>query len=69
MLAAPPAREMPPVAIGFVALLVALGVRLPLRGVSKLAVLLTERFVLRGVPGLRRWLGLRPQRVAARAGE
>lgn len=65
-LGAPPAQAMPPVAIGFVALLVALGALLPLLGVSMLAVLLTERFVLRGVPGVRRWLGLRTQRIAAR---
>jgi uncharacterized iron-regulated membrane protein len=47
------------VVAGFVALLVALGLFLPLLGVSMLAVLLAERLVLRRLPGARRWLGLR----------
>lgn len=58
-LGAPPALGRPPVVAGFVALLVALGLFLPLLGVSMLAVLLAERLVLRRLPGARRWLGLR----------
>jgi uncharacterized iron-regulated membrane protein len=58
-LGAPPPPASRPVAIGFVALLVALGLLLPLLGVTMIAVLLAERFVLRRLPGTRRWLGLR----------
>ena len=49
-----------PVAIGFVALLVVLGVLLPLFGATMVAVLLVERLVLRRLPTARRWLGLAP---------
>ncbi len=61
VLGAPPAPASRPVAIGFVAVLVGLGLFLPLLGVTLVAVLLTERLVLRRLPGARRWLGLRPQ--------
>ncbi|WCT72424.1 PepSY domain-containing protein [Sphingomonas naphthae] len=60
-LGAPPRRIRPPVAIGFVALLVAFGLFLPLLGASMLAVLLVERLALRHMPAGRRWLGLAPQ--------
>ena len=59
-LGAPPVLGGPPVAMGFVALLVALGLLLPLFGVTMAAVLLVERLVLRRLPATRRWLGLEP---------
>jgi uncharacterized iron-regulated membrane protein len=58
-LGAPPALAMPPMAVGFVVLLVALGLFLPLLGVSMLMVLAVEWLLLRRLPGPRRWLGLR----------
>jgi uncharacterized iron-regulated membrane protein len=61
VLGAPPALASRPVAIGFVAVLVGLGLFLPLLGVTLVAVLLIERLVLRRLPGARHWLGLRPQ--------
>ncbi|MFA6113357.1 MAG: PepSY domain-containing protein [Sphingomonas sp.] len=61
VLGAPPPLASRPVAIGFVAVLVGLGLFLPLLGVTLVAVLLTERLVLRRLPGARHWLGLRPQ--------
>ncbi|RYD90643.1 MAG: PepSY domain-containing protein, partial [Sphingomonadales bacterium] len=59
VLGAPPALGGPPVAIGFVALLICLGLLLPLFGATMVAVLLIERLVLRRMPGARRWLGLK----------
>ncbi|MDO7843208.1 PepSY-associated TM helix domain-containing protein [Sphingomonas immobilis] len=59
-LGAPIARVRAPVAIGFFAVLIALGLFLPLLGVAMIAVLLTERLVLRRMPIARVWLGLRP---------
>ncbi len=58
-LGAPPAISEP-VAIGFVAVLVALSILLPMLGVSVLTVLAVESMFLRRIPGVRRWLGLRP---------
>jgi uncharacterized iron-regulated membrane protein len=60
VLGAPPALAPRAVAIGFVMLLVGLGLFLPLLGVTLVAVLLIERLVLRHLPGARHWLGLRP---------
>lgn len=60
VLGAPQALARPAVSIGFVALLVALGLFLPLLGISMLAVLLAERVVGRLLPGTSKWLGLRP---------
>ena len=57
-LGAPPAVARQPVAIGFVVLLVALGLLLPLLGGSMLIVAMVERIVLRWLPRSRRWLGL-----------
>jgi uncharacterized iron-regulated membrane protein len=59
-LGAPPVRSWPPLAIGFIGLLVLLGVLLPMLGVSMIVVLLVERLVLRHLPGPGRWLGLSP---------
>lgn len=59
-LGAPPVDPSPPVAIGFVALLVILGVLLPLLGLSILVVLAAETLIFRRLPVARRWLGLGP---------
>uniref|UniRef100_UPI0035CB0985 PepSY-associated TM helix domain-containing protein n=1 Tax=uncultured Sphingomonas sp. TaxID=158754 RepID=UPI0035CB0985 len=59
VLGAPPARNRPPVAIGFVVLLAVLGALLPVLGASMIVVLLAERLLLRRIPAARRWLGLR----------
>ncbi len=44
---------------GLLAIILILGVLLPLLGASLIAVLLAERLILRRIPGLRTWLGLR----------
>lgn len=59
-LGAPPVIPSKPVAIGFVALLVCLGVLLPMLGISILVVLTVETLILRRLPAARRWLGLSP---------
>ena len=59
VLGAPAALARRPAAMGFVVLLVALGLFLPLLGVTMVAVLVVERLLLRHLPGPRRWLGLR----------
>ncbi|MDF0544826.1 PepSY domain-containing protein [Sphingobium sp. H39-3-25] len=64
-LGAPPALASRPVAMGFMALLVVLGLFLPLLGASMIVVLATERLVLRRLPGVRRWLGLRAVALSA----
>ncbi|WP_156678574.1 PepSY-associated TM helix domain-containing protein [Sphingomonas profundi] len=66
-LGAPPATARAPAAAGFVLLLAALGVLLPLLGLSMLAVLALERLALRRMPAARRWLGLRPPAARASA--
>jgi len=57
-LGAPPAGIPPRRSVALVLAVVALGVLLPLFGLSLVAVLLLERFVLRQVPLARDWLGL-----------
>ena len=59
-LGAPPRQAGPAVAVSFIALLVALGLLLPLLGVSLLAILAIEALVLRRLPRACRWLGLAP---------
>lgn len=59
VLGAPPMRQWPPPAIGFVACLVALGLLLPMLGASMASVLVIERLLLRRIPTASRWLGLR----------
>jgi uncharacterized iron-regulated membrane protein len=63
VLGAPAAIASPRVAIGFVALLIAFGVLLPMLGISMIAVLLIERFVLSRLPIAAAFLGL-PARSA-----
>jgi len=59
VLGAPPllARRSP-VPIALMILIAAIGVFLPLMGVSLLLVLVTERLLLRRIPAARQWLGL-----------
>jgi uncharacterized iron-regulated membrane protein len=57
-LGAPPPGISPRRSVPLVATVVALGVLLPLFGLSLLAVLLLERFVLRRVAPVKTWLGL-----------
>ncbi|CAN5207831.1 PepSY domain-containing protein [soil metagenome] len=58
-LGAPPARPREGLAIGFFVVVAGIGVLLPLFGVSLLVVIVVERLVLRRMPGVGRWLGLR----------
>lgn len=58
-LGAPPAMAQPPVATGFFAVLIVLGLFLPLLGVTMMAIVLVERLLLRRMPAARAWLGLR----------
>lgn len=67
-LGAPPIRAWSPLAIGFIGLLVLLGVLLPMFGASMILVLLVERLVLRRLAGPSRWLGLSPVRAIPLAG-
>jgi uncharacterized iron-regulated membrane protein len=57
-LGAPPARAREGLAVGFFGVLVALGILLPLFGISMLAVIGIERLVLRRSPGVGKWLGI-----------
>jgi uncharacterized iron-regulated membrane protein len=59
VLGAPIPSRTRPSSIGLVALAVVLGVALPLLGASIIAVALTEQLVLRRLPNIRAWLGLR----------
>jgi uncharacterized iron-regulated membrane protein len=58
-LGAPGPAASPRVAIGIVILVVLFGLYLPLFGASLLTVLLLESILLRRIPGIREWLGLR----------
>jgi uncharacterized iron-regulated membrane protein len=64
-LGAPKALVSPRLSLGFLTVVVAFGIYLPLFGISLLAVLLLELLVLRRIPKLRDWLGL--QEPVARA--
>ncbi|WP_428309784.1 PepSY-associated TM helix domain-containing protein [Hydrocarboniphaga sp.] len=59
VLGAPLPLSQPRFAHGFIALLVGLGVFLPMLGVSMIAVLLVERLLLRRLPRAQTFLGLR----------
>ena len=59
VLGAPVPAGEPRFAVGLAAIVVVLGVLLPLLGASLVAVFLAERFVLRRMPGVNTWLGLR----------
>ena len=58
LLGAPARLSRPAVGAGLVTLIVALGLYLPMFGVTLILVLLTERLMLRHLPRSRRWLGL-----------
>lgn len=60
VLGAPKAILSPRVSFGLIALVVVLGIYLPLFGASLVAVLLIEGFLLRRIPAVRNWLGLAP---------
>ena len=57
-LGAPPALPDSRIAMGLGLLIVLFGVLLPVLGISMIAIALIERFALRHIPGVRRWLGL-----------
>jgi uncharacterized iron-regulated membrane protein len=59
-LGAPEPVGRPRFALGLALIVLALGVYLPLFGLSLAAVLAVERLVLRRLPPIRRWLGLQP---------
>jgi uncharacterized iron-regulated membrane protein len=61
VLGAPLPSSQPRFSFGLLAVIVAFSIYLPLLGASLLLVLATERFVLRRIPGARRWLGLRSE--------
>lgn len=58
-LGAPPTGPSPPLATGFVALAVLFAIIFPIFGLSLVALIATERLLLRRLPRVRRWLGLR----------
>jgi len=59
VLGAPKIRLNPRVSLGLIALVVAFAVYLPLFGASLILVLLIEKLILRRIPGVSHWLGLR----------
>jgi len=59
LLGAPIPAGTPRYSTGLLAIVLIMGVLLPLMGASLIVVFLTERFFLRSIPGLRDWLGLR----------
>jgi uncharacterized iron-regulated membrane protein len=61
VLGAPSPAASPRFAAGLLAIVVLLGVLLPLLGASLVLVLCLERLVLSRIPPIRRWLGLKPQ--------
>ncbi len=65
LLGAPIPVGRPRFSTGLLALVVILGLLLPLFGASLVAVFLLERLVLRRLAGASRWLGLHPPRRAA----
>jgi len=64
-LGAPPALPEGRIAMGVGVLIVVFGVLLPVLGISMIAIALIERLILRYIPGVRHWLGLRQTRPAA----
>lgn len=64
VLGAPEALVSPTVSMSCLMLVALLGIYLPLFGMSLLIVLFVERTLLRRIPAVRKWLGLRPPRSA-----
>jgi len=63
VLGAPTSLGRPRFTFGFAALIIALGIYLPFFGLTWIAMTLMEKFVLRKIPGVQRWLGLIPART------
>jgi len=63
-LGAPEAIARPRLSVALVVIVLALGLYLPMFGVSLLTVLAVERLVLRRIPPVRDWLGLQRERPA-----
>lgn len=59
VLGAPVSGMNPRLSFGLFAIVIVLGVALPMFGASLIVVLLCEMLLLRRIPGVRRWLGLR----------
>lgn len=59
-LGAPEPAAIAPAGIGLIILIVALGIFLPVLGISLIFIGALEYLVLRHLPGVRNWLGLRP---------
>jgi uncharacterized iron-regulated membrane protein len=59
VLGAPIPAGPPRFALGLLAIVLILGVLLPLLGVTLILVFVVERLILRHIPGVARWLGLR----------
>ena len=60
VLGAPKAVLSPRVSYGLIAIIIALGIYLPLFGATLIGVLLVEWLLLRRIPSVRNWLGLHP---------
>lgn len=60
VLGAPAVGMNPRFSFGLVALIAVLGIALPMFGASLIVVLISEKVLLRRIPPLQRWLGLRP---------
>jgi uncharacterized iron-regulated membrane protein len=58
VLGAPVAISKPRFTFGLVVLIVGLGLYLPAFGLSLIAVIITERFLLQRLPPAQKWLGL-----------
>jgi len=59
VLGAPVGLERPTLSLALVALIVFMGVYLPMLGISIILLWLIERLLLRRLPGVGSWLGLR----------
>jgi uncharacterized iron-regulated membrane protein len=60
LLGAPVRLSRPAIGAGLIAIIVALGLYMPVFGATLILVLLTEKLLLRHLPKTRQWLGLAP---------
>ena len=60
LLGAPVRLSRPAIGAGLIAIIVALGLYMPVFGATLILVLLTEKLILRHLPKTRQWLGLAP---------
>ena len=65
VLGAPKSAPRPATSAGLIAVVVLLGIYLPMFGLSLIAVLLLDKLVIPRFPGLRHWLGLAPSPAGA----